>query len=165
MIARRAVHLRASLQIKVRQLMLSWLKQCMPLTRKMKAEAEALGKCKIQFVGRDVTVAYYPRSLSSKGYAVTFDYMSEEAERLHPSPYMYNVLETMGYDQIHVFHSWNHWYQTPEFQRLSEIVARAKGSATPDLVIGASMGGYGALKAGSLLKPRCTIAFSPQTFI
>ena len=119
----------------------------------------------VVYVGRDVVALHYfsdepPRD---NAIVVTFDYF-REGVRLEPRPYWRRSLRELGYHQVHVFCSWDHWFQTPELDVLANLIP-SLFHGRRIVAVGGSMGGFGALRFAARCQVDRLVVISPQCFI
>lgn len=70
-------------------------------------------------------------------------------------------LETAGADLYEFLPRGKHWYPASEIGPMAEMLSRAK-AGKPAVALGASMGGYGALRYGARAGCATVLAFAPQ---
>ncbi|HEV7260671.1 MAG TPA: tetratricopeptide repeat protein [Bosea sp. (in: a-proteobacteria)] len=92
---------------------------------------------------------------------VTFDPYTDEP-KLDRLAFGEAVCAAAGIAAIHVVNRRNAWYQEPEWRDMVAAVAAATKSYHRVLAYGSSMGGYAALRFGSMIGATGALAISPQ---
>ena len=72
-------------------------------------------------------------------------------------------LRRRGATALHVIPQVDDWYTSADFTRIAEVVDAARGDRL--ILLGASMGAFGAIKLAHMVKPDVVIAVSPQTVL
>jgi hypothetical protein len=111
------------------------------------------------FDGDDIRVLI-GKDFNSQRSVVTFSARS----KISPAPVFGDrYFEKIGVSAIHVQSKRNHWWHTPEIEKINEAI-KASGFKEHYLY-GSSMGGYAALMLPRYLNAAGGISLSPQTYI
>ena len=114
---------------------------------------------RVFFLGRDVVgVRHAPEGATA--VFVTFDFLRTPKDKIFA--YADYTLAELGYAHVHVYASWNHWYQTPEMDQLTEKVNAWTAPFERIVTMGASMGGFAALQFAQALNASAVLAGAPQ---
>lgn len=124
------------------------------------SEGSAQGS--IEYLGRDVVVLYNHAS-KSKCLYVTFDHM--RPERTHVRPLAHWILEKLGFSQIHIFATRNHWFQTEEMDDALSVIRGHAAGYERRVAWGSSMGGFAAIQFADRLAADAVLACAPQISI
>ncbi|RYE32315.1 MAG: hypothetical protein EOP23_12835 [Hyphomicrobiales bacterium] len=92
---------------------------------------------------------------------VTFDSFTDDPNLDRPT-FGEAVLAQAGIPAIHVVNRRNTWYQEPEWRGMVAAIAAATVPYRHVLAYGSSMGGYAALRFGSMIGATSALAISPQ---
>jgi len=114
---------------------------------------------RILFFGRDLLVTYTPGREKALCVVTFNEYRSDQR---NIALWGEKVLRELGYGQIAVVPSWNHWYQTPEMEAVLPQIRTFLGPYAASATYGYSMGGFGALQFAEDVFARTVLAVSPQ---
>jgi pimeloyl-ACP methyl ester carboxylesterase len=119
----------------------------------------------VLYLGRDLAALRYFSYEPSRDNTIvlTFDYL-RGAPRIEPRPHLRRALRKLGYHQVHVFCSWDHWFQTRELDAFADVIARTFAGMRV-VAMGGSMGGFGALRFAARCEVDRVAIISPQCFI